>query len=811
MAVTWITPAGDLGILEERNVVAVSVQALSDAPISYSVISGQLPAGLRLDNGIISGSPTEVTKFTTSKFVVRASAGGEIADRTFSLSVDGSDDPEFITPEGFLNVGAGDAYFVLDNARVNFQVEATDRDLIAGQELEYFVVPNSGELPPGLSLSKTGLISGFTDPIFSLKFNNDQTGSFDSNTYDTTPLDIAGDNINGYDTFIYDNETFDYNEPSQVPKRLSRIYTFAIGITDGLNVETRIFKIYVVTEEFLQADNNLLEVDTNLFQADASSNRYPLWITESNLGRYRANNYVYIDIDVYDPPTLTGTINIIFVAENPDGSPSELPPGMTLDTTTGDIAGIVPYQASVTKTYKFTLLAVNIPRDLPSSYTLVGDWRSNRVYTVDEAVRYDGKVYIALQPNKNRTPAENEFWTTGTTSVEKTFSIDIIGELESNIRWTTPSNIGTIKPNSPSRLFVAAESLTTSKAVKYEQIGGRIPPGLQFLTNGLITGKVKQFADSDGPGLTRIFENDGSSLLTQFDGNNTTFDRKFVFRVRAKDFSGLSELERTFNITVDDTDNTSYANLYVKCLQDKQKRLDYFDFITDSNIFRANELYRPGDTNYGLQNEIKMLLYAGIESKEAVDYIQAMSRNHYRKRLLFGNVKYAVAKDPGTQNPIYEVVYVEIVDELETSGESVSKEIELRDNINSKVLVSYDAITIDSDIPFVSDSDHQRVFPNSITNMRDRLENIGKSNREFLPLWMRSIQPDSATETGFVKALILCYTEPGNAEKIVSRINASTYDFKQIDFYADRYIIDIVDGEIEDKYLAFPQRGEKEP
>jgi hypothetical protein len=28
---------------------------------------------------------------------------------------------------------------------------------------------------------------------------------------------------------------------------------------------------------------------------------------------------------------------------------------------------------------------------------------------------------------------------------------------------------------------------------------------------------------------------------------------------------------------------------------------------------------------------------------------------------------------------------------------------------------------------------------------------------------------------------------------------------------ADRYIIDILDGEIEDKYLAFPQRGEKLP
>jgi len=35
--------------------------------------------------------------------------------------------------------------------------------------------------------------------------------------------------------------------------------------------------------------------------------------------------------------------------------------------------------------------------------------------------------------------------------------------------------------------------------------------------------------------------------------------------------------------------------------------------------------------------------------------------------------------------------------------------------------------------------------------------------------------------------------------------------FKSINFEADRYIIDIIDGTIEDKYLAFPQRGEKLP
>jgi hypothetical protein len=39
----------------------------------------------------------------------------------------------------------------------------------------------------------------------------------------------------------------------------------------------------------------------------------------------------------------------------------------------------------------------------------------------------------------------------------------------------------------------------------------------------------------------------------------------------------------------------------------------------------------------------------------------------------------------------------------------------------------------------------------------------------------------------------------------MAKIRANGFDFKSIDFVADRYIIDIVDGEIQDKYLQFPQ------
>jgi hypothetical protein len=354
-------------------------------------------------------------------------------------------------------------------------------------------------------------------------------------------------------------------------------------------------------------------------------------------------------------------------------------------------------------------------------------------------------------------------------------------------------------------------------------VSGKLPPGLEFLPTGLVQGKVKQFADDAGPGLTRFFERTDSlapqedsstpskSFTDSFDGNATLFDKKFMFTVKARDSINFASINQTFFLTIIADNTKTFANLYIKAFQTKTKRLDWYDFITDATIFRSSDLYRYGDPNFGIQTGLKILVFAGIESVNAVKYVQAMSRNHYRKRIHFGDVKVAQAKDPLTQEVIYEVIYVDVVDNYEKNSKSISQTVELSNNINSKVLISYDAIRVDSNIPFVSDSDHQRVFPNSLKNMRKRITTVGDRDREFLPLWMRSIQLNSFVEPGYISALPLCYCNPGSSPAVLARIKASVFDFKTIDFHADRYIIDILDGAIEDKYLAFPQRGEKLP
>ena len=874
MTIRWITPPGNLGIVTERVSLNIPLTATSNSgSVTYQLIAGNLPRGLRLEGNIIKGSPTEVRRWTDSRFVIRADDGSDIEDRTFSISVDGSDAPMWVTKEGFLNVGQGENYFVLDNAKVDFQLDAYDADEIAGDNLEYYLVPSGGELPPGLTLSRDGRITGFTDPVFAV--DTISFGGYDTAAFDITYFDKAEARSNGYDSYLFDITSFDYSENSQQPRRLSRFYTFIVGVSDGANEVRRLFRIWVVTDEFLKADNTIVQVDTNLFRADNTSNRNPIWITESNLGTYRANNYLTVYLDVYDPPTLSGTIVYLLAPNNPDGTPSVLPPGMTLDTITGEIAGKVPYQSRVSKIYTFTMQAIDFPIELANvNYTLQGDWSNSINYSISQAVRYNGIIYVCIQDNKNQLPnaVDSIYWQSTVATAEKTFTIEIIGEIDSAIEWLTDSNLGTIKPNQPSMKSVKADSLLYGGRTVYQLVSGKLPPGLELLGTGDIVGKVKQFGDDAGPGLTRFYDKVDSSIdessmsreySISFDNNVTSFDKKFTFNIKARDTANFAELIKQFYITVESDNNKTFANLYVKAFQSKEKRLSWYNFITNNDIFRSNEIYRYGDSNFGIQTEIKVLIYAGIESVDAVKYVQAMSRNHYRKQLRFGNIKFAEAKDPDTQETLYEVIYVDVIDEYQRGSTSISQTIELPDYINSKVLISYDSIKVDSNIPLVSDSDHQRVFPNSFKNMRRRIKELGERDRTFLPLWMRSIQDRDFVETGYVSAMVLCYVKPGLSEQVISRIKGRTeyasrgswdptvfyrvndtvsyggevytavnnhisnnsdlnprtdttnwiknFNFKSIDFTADRYLIDVLDGQIENKYLAFPQRGERLP
>ncbi len=403
---------------------------------------------------------------------------------------------------------------------------------------------------------------------------------------------------------------------------------------------------------------------------------------------------------------------------------------------------------------------------------------------------------------------------------KKTFTIKIQGEVDSTITWLVDSNLGKLNANRISTLFVRAETTVPDTVLKYTKIAGNLPPGLVLKDNGEIIGKTPIFGNVANPGLT--FFNSGNTI---FDGRTTTFDRTYTFTVQAKDRFGFSAITREFSITIDDTDDLLYSNIFIKPYLKNAQRLAFDFFITSSSLIPPALVYRPSDPNFGVQLELRSLVYAGIQTRDIAAFVAATVKNHKPKRYFFGNLNTAVAKQEGTNDILYEVVYIELVDR---SKPITGKAKSVFNTINSKKItvdsVAYETlndqfpntatevvrnrpaqqtITIDNTAIQASQSTDSRKYISNIDNMRKNIKATGASSRDFLPLWMRTPQGSSLADLDYVFAIPLVYTIPGESETIRQNIENSGFDFNQIDYYIDRYIIDATTGNSQEQYILF--------
>ena len=920
MANFWTSINGDsLGTLQEQVTIAPLQLPLSEPSAIVTLISGSLPAGLRLINNTIAGTPIEVAKETISTFVLRATYNSQISDRTFKITIQGEDEPVWQTPADLLAAGNNGVYYILDSAPVDFQLEVIDPDTEAGQVLEYFIPTNGGVLPPGIQLTKDGRLVGVVDPILAIE-KVAGGGFYDESGYDfgtTSAYDWSVVSNNGFDSFYYDTTIYDLSTPTQSPKKLNRFYQFTVSVSDGDTISSRTFRLYVVGDDFFRADTTVMQVGTGIFSADNTHIRVPIWLTPRDLGYRRANNYVTLVLDVIDPNTISGVVSYYQTSLNDDGSPSILPPGLTLDTITGEIAGRVPYQPAVTKEYKFTIAAQRIGYDIDSIQLIeyayetanqgssqiktskFGEYASYAVgkeftiagitYTVLNVNTTSNSQYDILTVNKALTTSINKgasinFGTITLTETEnaiseKTFVVKLLGEVDSTIRWYTLSNLGSFSANYISTLSVKASTTVPNANLLYTLTSGHLPPGLRLSLDGEIIGKVNSFGTAESPGLT-VFD----SQALQLDGNTTTFDRTYKFTISARDQFGFSAIEREFSISLSDPDNKQYSNVFLQPLLSSVQRTSFINFVNNTEIFLPEYLYRPNDPNFGIQTKIKMLAYAGIEAKAIAEFVAAAAKNHKRRNLRIGKVKTAVAKDPGTQNVVYEVVYLEVVDPQQSTNKNkkVANQIKIknpakilvnsaiyttaddtyasdfsnftvntrengevtvswidllkivgRDNIYNLPLTGAFEILIKDGVPVrvpfipgVIESNKYRPTPTNVittdsnairadgansttryisnmTHMRDAIKSIGETEKNFLPLWMRSSQEDSVTELGFVNAIPLCYCKPGTAKIIANTIDFYNIDFNQFELDIDRYIVDNAEGASQEQYVLF--------
>ena len=834
MSNLWTQPTGySLGTIAERTITAINLPIT--AVDAVALIAGTLPAGLRLQNSAIVGTTLEVARTTQSRFVLRARLGSDIQDRTYSITVTGPDAPVWITPAGVLPVGENNALFILDSVYVDYQLEATDTDLSAGDELEFFIAKGDGTLPPGITLTKSGQLTGVIDPILALD-TSAASGTYDANTYGGFPFDFGLRSANGFESFYYDVEFYDYAIPTKSPRKLSRYYEFTVSVSDGDTITKRKFRIFVVGDDFLRADNTILQVGGGVFTSDGTYIRTPQWLTPRDLGYRRANNYVTLFLELYDPNTLTGYVAYTLRPTNDDATVSTLPPGCTLDSTSGEVAGRVPYQPAVTKEYKFTVRATRFGANAET---------------------------LAIK--------------------DKTFSVKILGEVDSVITWNTNNNLGSINANFISTLSVRATTTVPNAVLRYVLTAGALPNGLTLALDGEILGKVRQFPINGLLGLTTFDDRDFT-----LDANSTSIDRTFTFTVEARDQFGYSATTRTFTLSVTAASDLLYSNLYVKPFLKPTQRTAYLALVGDPEIFTPASIYRPSDTQFGLQKQLQMLIYAGIETKTINHYVAATVKNHRRKRYKFGEIKTAVAKTPGTNDIVYEVLYVQMIDPQDDASKQVASRVQIKNNqtirinqtdietiddvtqitvggqtyrllldpslaaavgnigtnlqiyANSGTLVlntgtgvlsvtlpdstafinvgtvvntatdafrfrsNYSTIRVDSNILNVSRPNDIHRYISNTTNMRENLSAVGETENEFLPLWMRTAQSGQTQALGYVMAVPLCYCQPGTSQGILTALKNSDFDFKQIDFEIDRYIIDSTEESGTEQYILFP-------
>ena len=117
----------------------------------------------------------------------------------------------------------------------------------------------------------------------------------------------------------------------------------------------RDFNIFVYTADFFRVDNTQIlvsqsELDGYPALMSGLPTRKPVFKTDADLGTFRHDNNLVIKVEVYDFDPLQADLEYELLA-------GSLPPGVKLDTSTGNLYGTLSRQAAVENTYTFQIRA----------------------------------------------------------------------------------------------------------------------------------------------------------------------------------------------------------------------------------------------------------------------------------------------------------------------------------------------------------------------------------------------------------------------------------------------------------------------
>jgi hypothetical protein len=267
----WATPAGNLGVVPALEFYQLPLQAsdASGGTLVYNRVSGRLPPGIQVvRTGVLQGVPiSEAVPDTnqTYTFTIRVTntTTGSVADRTFSLTITNVA-PPIIIPR---NVNLGLFY---DGSTVNIQLEAIE--FVVEDNLVWSL--KSGELPPGISLSQDGLLSGFIRPTPVIGPGSDPD-------WDDTPWDLLG---------------WDFLVGS-----VRKLFTFTIEVTDGANTDASTYILDVYPRRSLIASTDSLTADNSFVNINVLPKHFPIILTtQADMVVERQGGYYAFQIEAID-------------------------------------------------------------------------------------------------------------------------------------------------------------------------------------------------------------------------------------------------------------------------------------------------------------------------------------------------------------------------------------------------------------------------------------------------------------------------------------------------------------------------------
>jgi hypothetical protein len=771
----WNTPVGLIGSYPALLIMSFELSANPVSPaasLTYQVISGSLPDGLSLSNvGLISGTPTLVTRNTVSAFTVRVTDNlGNLRDRTFSINISGSAIPQFTTPNGSL-LNTQDSLWI--SLPVTYTNPSTSNPVI--------VQVKEGALPPGLEIDLLGNIRGYPrPPVVTITTPSVVTNA--SETSSSTNLITVTSTIGFYvgRPVVFSGTTFgDLNSGQQyyiksIPSSTTfsvsvtqdgslllltegsgsmvvtlpavatgtptiRTYSFTLELTSPLGGDTGSYTITVINQNTPTTQGgpgkppntreptilNTRPLTYNLSNSDPYYGYYILPPVDPSqsafMGNFQSGEYFAFKIIGYDF----------------DGNPityafSGLPSELTGDTQTGWITGTPALASDGVSSYDFS----------------VGVYKSN------------SPSYIS--------PFFN-------------FTYNLRKGITGNVVWDSNTDLGQIFNGTISTLFVKA---TSDVVLSYRLINGTVlPPNLVLSSNGQITGRV-----ADQP--TNV-------LLEQ--GATTEFS--FTVEAYSTEYPAV-ESSKSFTITVLQEFSQPTDTLYIQATPSINDRQILASLLNNNSLIPPASLYRENDQYFGKATSVIYEHAYGIYASDIEEYLVAVTQNHYWRNITLGQLKTAVAKNSAGEI-IYEVVYSEVIDNLvNPSGVSIQQQIYWPRPIDLGLGPWYTSITdiytsYNKDLPpgyYTSRSPGyaRSLYPNSLYNMRNRVgQVVGQVfNSTLLPLWMTSQQANGST-LGYTQAWVICYTKPGFADSIKTNIeNNWDYTLNLINFQIDRFSVD---------------------